>query len=85
MGGSRWFHVKEEGAIRKDLFKADRSEVKEKRGSIRFQMKSMSDGQATVSTEFQVILINRTNYHKNSTVFGHVIKCSNRMLRWFSQ
>ena len=75
MGGSRWFHTKvypPEEENRKDLFLADRSEVKEKRGSIRFQMKTMTNGLATVSTEFQIILINRTNYHHFSTCFAHV-------------
>ena len=66
---SRWFYTLEE---RQDLFTADTSDIREKRGSVRFQVKQAVNGLATVSTEFQVILGDRPRYHKCTTVFAEV-------------
>ncbi len=75
MVSSRWFHTLEE---RQDLFTADRSDIKEKRGSVRFQVKQTNSGLVDVSTEFQVILANRPRHHKCTTVFAQVIYTSFR-------
>ena len=54
------------------MFTADRSNVKEKRGSIRFQVKEAANGRAVVSPEFLVILANRPSHHLCTSVFGYV-------------
>lgn len=75
MGGSRWFHLSTGETLpidRKDLFKPDRSEILKKRGSVLFQVKDSVNGVSVVSTEFQILLANRTGYRKTSTVFGQV-------------
>ena len=58
--------------FQQDLFVADRSGILEKRGSIRFQVKAAAYPKAEVSTEFQIILVNRPGFHKFTTVFGQV-------------
>jgi len=59
-----------------NTFIADRSNVKEKRGSIRFQVKEASNGRAVVSPEFQILLTNRPSHHLCTSVFGYVRKSS---------
>jgi len=80
MGGSRWFHQNTGETLpidRKDLFKPDRSEILKKRGAVLFQVKEFLNGVSVVSTEFQILLANRTSYRKTSTVFGQVYKITN--------
>ena len=68
--GTGWYYAKDEQ--RKDIFVADSSYVTEKRGSIRFQLKKKEYPKAEVSTEFQIMLVDRPNYHSHTTVFGKV-------------
>lgn len=66
---SRWVHSLDD---KLKVFVADRSDIKEQRGSVRFQVKQAKAGIAEVSTEFQVILADRPRHHRCTTVFGQV-------------
>lgn len=68
---SGWFHTFDLDQ-RCDVFTADKSDVAEQRGSMRFQIKKSENGIAQVSTEFNVILANRPRHHRSTSVFAQV-------------
>ena len=72
-----WFHTNSLDE-RCDGFTADRSDVAEHRGSLRFQIIKSENGIARVSTEFNVILANRPRHHRSTTVFAQVISLHSR-------
>ena len=56
------------------LIPADKSEVKERRGSIRFHIHSTQNGSAMISSQFLIVLSERQEQLKYTTVFGHIIE-----------
>ncbi|XP_046636653.1 uncharacterized protein LOC124315198 isoform X1 [Daphnia pulicaria] len=70
---SGWFHTFDLDQ-RCDVFTADKSDVAEQRGSMRFQIKKSENGIAQVSTEFNVILANRPRHHRSTSVFAQIIE-----------
>lgn len=70
---SGWFHSFDVDE-RRDIFTADKSDVTEQRGSLRFQIKKSENGIAQVSTEFVVILANRPRHHRSTSVFAQIIE-----------
>ena len=73
---SGWFHSFDLDE-RRDIFTADKSDVTEQRGSLRFQIKKSENGIAQVSTEFVVILGNRPRHHRSTSVFAQVNRIAN--------
>jgi cyclophilin family peptidyl-prolyl cis-trans isomerase len=59
---------------RKFFYIADRSSLPEKRGCVRMHINRIVDWKAEVSTEFLIILTDRMEQRKFTTVFGHVVE-----------
>lgn len=81
--GSRILKTKKEEAVligprlppnsnSNEFFTADATDIKEKTGSVRFLVQNSSRGVAEVSTNIQIVLIDRPQFHNCSTVFAHV-------------
>lgn len=54
------------------IFTADPSTVVEKCGSVRFNLIQTNRGLAEVSTDIQIVLVNRPSFHRCTTVFAQV-------------
>ena len=66
-----------------EFFTADATDIKEKTGSVRFLVQNSSRGVAEVSTNIQIVLIDRPQFHNCSTVFAHVNQIAKKKINLF--